>query len=180
MEIDPSTVGLLAAAILSDTLMYRSPTCTPLDKEIAEKLAKIAGIQTEEFAREMFRAGSNLGSKTATEIIHQDFKKFSVEEKTIGIGQINSMSSEELTQILKKVQPELKAACKEDGLDMLFFMMTDIVRESSDVIYAGDKAEFILQNAFLKEPNAKGVVRLPGVVSRKKQLLPNIVDAIQQ
>ncbi len=180
VEIDPTTAGLLVAAILSDTLMYRSPTCTPLDKEIAEKLAKIAGIQTEEFAREMFRAGSNLGSKTATEIIHQDFKKFSVEEKTIGIGQINSMSSEELTQILKKVQPELKAACKEDGLDMLFFMMTDIVRESSDVIYAGDKAEFILQNAFLKEPNAKGVVRLPGVVSRKKQLLPNIVDAIQQ
>lgn len=180
IPIDPTTAGLLAAAILSDTLMYRSPTCTAVDKEIAEKLAKIAGINTEEFAREMFRAGSNLGSKSANEIIHQDFKKFSVEELTIGIGQINSMSGEELSQILKKVQPKLKETCKADGLDMLFFMMTDIVKERSDVIFAGDKAESILQNAFLKDPNAKGVVRLPGVVSRKKQLLPNIVDAIQQ
>ena len=95
IEVDKTTAGLLLAAILSDTLMFRSPTCTAVDKKNGEELAAIAEVDYESFAKEMFHAGSNLGGKTASEILHQDFKKFTVDEMTIGIGQINSMSADQ-------------------------------------------------------------------------------------
>ncbi|MBE5825454.1 MAG: putative manganese-dependent inorganic diphosphatase [Butyrivibrio sp.] len=179
VEVDKTTAGLLLAAILSDTLMFRSPTCTAVDKKAGEELAAIAEVDYESFAREMFHAGSNLGGKSATEILHQDFKKFTVDDMTIGIGQINSMSAEELDEIKEKIMPELEAVTKADGLDMLFFMLTNIIDESSRVVYAGGKALHTLNSAF--GLNAEGdIVSLPGVVSRKKQLLPAIVEAIQQ
>ncbi|WP_024866638.1 putative manganese-dependent inorganic diphosphatase [Butyrivibrio sp. FCS014] len=179
IEVDKTTAGLLLAAILSDTLMFRSPTCTAVDKKAGEELAAIAEVDYESFAREMFHAGSNLGGKSATEILHQDFKKFTVDDMTIGIGQINSMSAEELDEIKDKIMPELEAVTSADGLDMLFFMLTNIIDESSRVVYAGGKALHTLNSAF--GLNAEGdTVSLPGVVSRKKQLLPAIVEAIQQ
>ncbi len=179
VEIDKTIAGLLMAAILSDTLMFKSPTCTLIDKQAGEELARIAGVDYESFAKEMFHAGSNLGGKSASEILHQDFKKFTVDDMTIGIGQINSMSSEELTEIKDKIMPELKQVAGEDGLDMLFFMLTNIIDESSDVVFSGAKALHTLNSAF--GLNSEGdVVTLPGVVSRKKQLLPAIVEAIQQ
>ncbi|SFU47462.1 putative manganese-dependent inorganic diphosphatase [Butyrivibrio sp. INlla21] len=179
VEIDKTTAGLLLAAILSDTLMFRSPTCTLIDKNAGEELAKIAGVDFEEFAKEMFHAGSNLSGKSAGEILHQDFKKFTVDDLTIGIGQINSMSAEELVEIKKKLEPELANVAKEDGLDMLFFMLTNIIEESSEIIFEGAKAQHTLNNAF--GINVTGdTAKLPGVVSRKKQLLPAIVETIQQ
>ena len=179
VEIDKTTAGLLMAAILSDTLMFRSPTCTKIDKKAGEELAGIAGIDFEEFAKEMFHAGSNLSGKTAKEILHQDFKKFTVDDMTIGIGQINSMSAEELVEIKEKISPELSKVAADDGLDMLFFMLTNIIEESSDVVYAGAKAEHTLNSAFGVTVSG-GSAKLPGVVSRKKQLLPSIVETIQQ
>ena len=179
VEIDKTTAGLLLAAILSDTLMFKSPTCTNVDKKAGEELAGIAGVDYESFAKEMFHAGSNLSDKTATEILHQDFKKFTVDDLTIGIGQINSMSAEELIEIKNKIQPELNNVTSDDGLDMLFFMLTDIIDESSEVIFAGNKAQHTLSSAF--GVNVEGnSAKLPGVVSRKKQLLPSIVETIQQ
>lgn len=179
VEIDKTTAGLLLAAILSDTLMFRSPTCTKVDKDAGEELARIAEVDYEEFAKEMFHAGSNLGSKTASEILHQDFKKFTVDDMTIGIGQINSMSAEELQEIKDKITPELKNVAKSDSLDMLFFMLTNIIEESSEVVYAGSKALHTLNSAFGLSAEGESVI-LPGVVSRKKQLLPSIVETIQQ
>ncbi|MCR5669854.1 MAG: putative manganese-dependent inorganic diphosphatase [Butyrivibrio sp.] len=179
VEVDKTTAGLLLAAILSDTLMFRSPTCTAVDKKAGEELAAIAGIDYEEFAKEMFHAGSNLGDKTADEILHQDFKKFTVDDMNIGIGQINSMSAEELVEIKQKIMPELKAAAEKDGLDMLFFMLTNIIEESSEVIYSGNKALHTLNSAFGLSTEGD-VVILPGVVSRKKQLLPALVETLQQ
>ena len=178
VEINKTIAGLLLAAILSDTLMFRSPTCTNIDKKAGEELSKIAGVDYEEFAKEMFHAGSNLSGKTATEILHQDFKKFTVDDLTIGIGQINSMSAEELVEIKEKIQPELSKVADDDGLDMLFFMLTDIISESSEVVFAGVKAQHTLNAAFGVNIDGDSA-RLPGVVSRKKQLLPNIVEAIQ-
>lgn len=179
VEIDKTTAGLLLAAILSDTLMFRSPTCTSVDKKAGEDLAAIAGIDYEAFAKEMFHAGSNLSGKSAKEILHQDFKKFTVDDLTIGIGQINSMSADELTEIKERIMPELKTVSEADGLDMLFFMLTNIIDESSEVVFAGAKAQHTLSSAF--GVNAEGnVAYLPGVVSRKKQLLPSIVETIQQ
>ena len=178
VEINKTIAGLLLAAILSDTLMFRSPTCTNIDKKAGEELSKIAGVDYEEFAKEMFHAGSNLSGKTATEILHQDFKKFTVDDLTIGIGQINSMSAEELVEIKEKIQPELSKVADDDGLDMLFFMLTDIISESSEVVFAGVKAQHTLNAAFGVNIDGDSA-KLPGVVSRKKQLLPNIVEAIQ-
>lgn len=179
VEIDKTTAGLLLAAILSDTLMFRSPTCTKVDKQAGEDLANIAGVDYEDFAKEMFHAGSNLSGKSAKEILHQDFKKFTVDEMTIGIGQINSMSAEELAEIKEKIMPELKGVAEADGLDMLFFMLTNIIDESSEVVFAGAKAQHTINSAF--GVNVEGnVAILPGVVSRKKQLLPSIVETIQQ
>ncbi len=180
VEIDATTAGLLLAAILSDTLMFRSPTCTNVDRNAGEELAKIANVNYEKFAKEMFHAGSNLGGKSAVEILHQDFKKFTVDDMTIGIGQINSMSSEELMEIKDKIMPELKDVAAEDGLDMLFFMLTNIIDESSEVVYAGAKALHTLNSAFGINASESDTVTLPGVVSRKKQLLPAIVETIQQ
>ncbi len=179
IEIDKTTAGLLLAAILSDTLMFRSPTCTKVDKQAGEDLAAIAGVDYEDFAKEMFHAGSNLSGKSATEILHQDFKKFTVDEMTIGIGQINSMSAEELTEIKDKIMPELKAVTEADGLDMLFFMLTNIIDESSEVVFAGAKAQHTINTAFGVNVDGNLAV-LPGIVSRKKQLLPSIVETIQQ
>ncbi len=179
VEIDKTTAGLLLAAILSDTLMFRSPTCTQVDKNAGEDLARIAEIDYEEFAKEMFHAGSNLSGKSADEILHQDFKKFTVDDMNIGIGQINSMSSEELVEIKEKIMPKIKEVADKDSLDMLFFMLTNIIEESSEIVYAGSKALHTINSAF--GLNAEGeVVVLPGVVSRKKQLLPAIVEALQQ
>ncbi|WP_035766231.1 putative manganese-dependent inorganic diphosphatase [Butyrivibrio sp. NC2002] len=180
VEVDKTMASLMLSAIISDTLMYRSPTCTEIDKKAGEELAKIAGIDVEEFAREMFRAGSNLGDKTPKQIVHQDFKKFSVDDKNIGIGQVNSMSAEELAEIKEKVLPELKDIMNADGLDMIFFMMTNILTESSIVAFEGNKAESIIDAGFHVAAGSDNVALLKGVVSRKKQLLPAIVDALQQ
>ena len=180
VEIDKNTAGLLVSAILSDTLMYRSPTCTEIDKKAGAELAAIAGIDEEQYAKEMFRAGSNLGSKTADQIIHQDFKKFTVEDMNICIGQINSLSAEELEEIKGRILPELEKVREKDGLDIIYFMLTNIIKESSEVIFVGNKAESIIQSGFGVAANEKkNSVMLPGVVSRKKQLLPGIVESMQ-
>ena len=178
IAIDKTTAGLLMAAILSDTLMFRSPTCTIIDENAGKELAAIAGVDYEAFAKEMFHAGSNLSGKSAKEILHQDFKKFTVDDMTIGIGQINSMSAEELSEIKEKIMPELKKVATDDGLDMLFFMLTNIIDESSEVVFAGNKAQHTLSSAFGVNVNGDSAI-LPGVVSRKKQLLPSIVETIQ-
>ena len=180
LEIDRQTAGLLLAAILSDTLLYRSPTCTAVDRTAGEELAKIAGINAEQFAREMFRAGSHMEEKTAEEIFNQDFKRFSIGERTIGIGQINAMDREELTGIRTKLLPELARKREEGRLELLFFLLTDIIGESSEVLFDGKDAAMIVEHAFscpIGEDGGSAV--LPGVVSRKKQFLPAIVEIMQ-
>ena len=179
-EIDKQTAGLLVSAILSDTLLYKSPTCTDVDREAGKALAIIAGINEEEFARAMFKAGSNLSSKTPTEIIHQDFKRFSVNDQAIGIGQINAMTSEELDEIRERIMPDLEKELEEGSFDMLYFMLTNILTESSEVVCIGEKAAAILENSFGVKETKNSSVNLEGVVSRKKQLLPAVVEAVQQ
>ncbi|MCR4617046.1 MAG: putative manganese-dependent inorganic diphosphatase [Lachnospiraceae bacterium] len=177
VEIDKTTAGLMVSAILSDTLILRSPTCTEVDKVAARELSKIAGIDYENYGREMFRAGAKLDEKSADEIIHLDYKIFTVDGQTIGIGQVNSMSEDELDIIREKVAPQLDETRENDKLDMIFLMLTNITERSSDIIYAGDKALTTLKRAFGQDAK-DGVVRLPGVVSRKKQFLLNLVETI--
>ena len=178
IDITPPIAGLLLSAIISDTLLYRSPTCTELDRKAGTVLATIAGINEEELAKSMFAAGSNLSNKTPEEIIHQDFKKFNVGDTMIGIGQISSMDNNELANIKDVVLAKLDIARQRDGLDMLFFMMTNILKESSEVIFAGANAELILEAGFNTTSKDHASVNLPGVVSRKKQMLPTIINNI--
>ena len=180
IEIKPDIAGLMLSAIISDTLLYRSPTCTEMDKTAGSVLAKIAGVNEEELAKSMFTAGSNLGDKTPDEIIHQDFKKFAVGKTNVGIGQISSMDSNELSHIRETILPELEAAAKKDGLDLIFFMLTNILKESSDVIFHGTKAEIALESGFGVTSKDHVSVHLPGVVSRKKQMLPTIINTLNQ
>lgn len=178
VEINKTTAGLLCSAILSDTLMYRSPTCTEVDKAAAEELAKIAGIEVEKYASEMFEAGSNLKTMTAEEIFYQDFKRFSVGDITFGVGQINSLNEMELLDIKARLIPHLEKALHEHGVDMIFFMLTNIINESTELIYIGNSSKELIENAFHVKEIENSII-LQGVVSRKKQLIPAIVASIQ-
>lgn len=179
VEVEPKIAGLLCAAILSDTLIYRSPTCTKEDIDAAEELSKLAGIDVDEFAKAMFNAGSNLKNKTPKEIFLQDFKKFSANDITFGVGQINSMSESELAEIKEMLVPHLKETCREQDVQMIFFMLTDIIKEKTHLLYYGTNAQELVTEAF--GVKAKDYYfSLKGVVSRKKQFIPSIIEAMQQ
>ena len=176
VEVDKKIAGLLCSAIISDTLMVRSPTCTPKDKKAAEELAKIAGIEIQEHAEKMFRAGSSLADKTPEEIFYQDFKKFSGNDKNFGAGQISSMDKTELEQLRPKIAAYMEGAVKEG--EMLFFLLTNILTESSDLVFAGEGAKELVETAF-GEPE-ENWVHVPGLVSRKKQFVPSVLHVLQQ
>ena len=143
VPIEPKIAGLLCSAILSDTLMFRSPTCTAMDKAAAEKLAEIAGVKCEELASEMFAAGSNLKNKSPEEIFYQDFKKFNDSNINFGVGQISSMNKEELSACKGKLLPYMEEVRTSYGLDMVFFMMTDIINESTELLMVGEMLSLI-------------------------------------
>ncbi|MDD7739652.1 MAG: putative manganese-dependent inorganic diphosphatase [Fusicatenibacter sp.] len=178
LEIEPAIAGLLCAAIISDTLMFRSPTCTAMDKAAAEELARIAGIDIPEFASEMFRAGSNLKDKSPEEIFYQDFKKFIMGDVTFGVGQINSMDAGELKAIKTQLLPNMKNECGKHGIEMVFFMLTNIIEESTELLYYGNGAKEVIEKAF-EIPVEEDSCILRGVVSRKKQLIPAFMMALQ-
>ncbi len=179
VEPDPVNAALLCSAIISDTLMFRSPTCTPLDENAARKLAGIAGVEVENLAQEMFNAGSNLKGKSAEEICFLDFKQFTVNDTVFGVGQVNSMSADELKEIRNIVQPHLEKARSNHGLNMIFFMLTNIITESSELLCCGHEAREKILSAY-DLPEDTGTIMLKGVVSRKKQLVPTLVGALQQ
>lgn len=149
MKIPQKIAGLLCSAILSDTLIFRSPTCTQVDKDAAEKLSEIAGIVPEEYAAKMFQAGSNLSVKSPEEIFYQDFKKFELGDITLGVGQINSMTSKELEAIKDKMNPYLQKALSEHEVEMIYFMLTDIMEESTELLCAGNGARELAFRHFL-------------------------------
>ena len=179
VEITPTIAGLLCSAIVSDTLLFRSPTCTKLDENIAKKLAKIAGIDLEELAMEMFNAGSSLKGKSAEEICFQDFKQFKVNDIVFGVGQINSMNAEELVEAKELLKPHLPKVMRDNQLQMVFFMLTDILNESSELLCCGVGARKCILDAYDIPEDSENVM-LKGVVSRKKQLIPSLVSTLQQ
>lgn len=179
IEITPAIAGLLCAAIVSDTLLFRSPTCTPLDRREAGRLAKIAQIDVEELAQEMFNAGSNLHGKSAEEICFQDFKQFTVNDVLFGVGQINSMNKEELDEIRETLIPYLPKVLHAKGLQMVYFMLTDILEETTELLCCGQDSRSYIVDAY-DIPKHKKEIILKGVVSRKKQLIPALAGVLQQ
>lgn len=170
--------GIMCAAILSDTLMFRSPTCTQKDKNTAEVLAKLAGIQPQEFANAMFLAGSNLAEKDAKEIFYQDFKTFMVNGIHFGVGQISSMNGQELEQIKEMLLPQMQQEFYEKKLHMLYFMLTNIMTETTELLCLGEKIQSVVRDSFGVELQ-NGCCILKGIVSRKKQLIPALLVTLQ-
>ena len=186
IEIDKTTAGLLCSAIISDTLLFRSPTCTPIDKAAGLALAQIAGLDIEKYAIDMFAAGSNLKGKSDGDIFYQDFKRFTVGNSVFGIGQITSLNAVELKDLRTRMSAYTEKEREQHEIDMMFFMLTNILTESTDLICTGQGAEQLIANAFhVKDEDMEnvsgqtGIVKLPGVVSRKKQLAPQIMMALQ-
>jgi len=168
--------GLLCGAIISDTLLFRSPTCTPEDKQICLRLAEIAGINVEEFAKEMFKAGTSLKGKTVEEIFNQDFKPFTIGETKVGIAQVNTMDIEGFMPLKNDMLKYMDTKANEAGLDMTLLLLTDILNEGSQILVAGNQPE-IAEKAFNVTLN-ESTAFLDGVLSRKKQVVPPITSAI--
>ena len=180
VEIPPQTAGLLLAAILSDTLMFRSPTCTPVDEASARRLAKIAGVDINEFANEMFEAGEKLDGKTAEEVFLQDFKVFMCGDIRFGVAQGSYMTRKNLLAAEALLQPYLEEARNKQNVEDIYMLLTDVPKEESVVISNGRYASEVLSDGFETQPAEDGSFTLPGVVSRKKQFIPALMTAYQE
>jgi len=179
ITIDPKTAGLLCSAILSDTLMFRSPTCTAIDQRIAEQLADISGIDIKKYATEMFQAGSHLAGRSMDEMLHMDYKYFQARNKKFAIAQITSVNESELAEIKPEMLKYMENFLPSAGLDMLFVMLTNIMEESTELLFKGDEAQELVQTAFRRDCGKESAV-LHGVVSRKKQLVYPLVTALEE
>ena len=184
VTIENKIAGLLCSAIISDTLLFRSPTCTPVDKDAAMKLAAIAGIGVEQLANKMFAAGSKLKGKSDAEIFYQDFKRFTAGKIAFGVGQITSLNAGELNELKSRMLTYMDRAREDEKVDMMFFMLTNILTESTELICDGQGAKQLAGEAFHlgdeEMDKEEHIVSLPGVVSRKKQLVPGLMVATEQ
>ena len=180
VDIPPQIAGLLLAAILSDTLAFRSPTCTPVDENAAKRLAKIAGVDIEEFSTEMFEAGEKLDGTTPEEVFLQDFKVFMCGDIRFGVAQGSYMTRKNLQAAQALLQPYLEEARNKQNVEDLYMLLTDVPKEESVVICTGRYAAEVLSNGFESQPAADGSWTLPGVVSRKKQFIPAMMSAYQE
>ena len=179
VEIDRTTAGLMLSAILSDTLMFRSPTCTPVDEKTARKLAELAGVDLEAYADDMFEHGGDVSGKTAEEIFNSDYKIFDSGAVRFGVGQGSYMVERNRKASQALIAPYLPVALEKQGLDYIFYMFTDVRGASTELMMAGKGVESLVSRAFHVEVK-DGLAVLPGVVSRKKQMLPKIINTIRE
>ncbi|MBA2869217.1 manganese-dependent inorganic pyrophosphatase [Methanococcus maripaludis] len=169
-ELKADIAGVLLSAILSDTLLFKSPTATPLDKELAEKLAKIAEISDiTAYGMEMLTAKSTVGKMTPEEILNIDYKPFDMSGKKVGIGQAEVIDISEVASKKEAIQNLIDEMIEKEGYDMVLFLVTDIMREGSEVLVAGNKSAF--ETAFKLKLDGKSVF-IDGMMSRKKQVVP--------
>ena len=179
VDIPKDIAGILCSAILSDTLMFRSPTCTPTDESLARELAEIAGVDVTELATSMFEAGSDFKDRTADQIFHQDYKVFTSGEIKFGVAQVSSVSRSQLNIIKPDLQAYMDTVLASSNLNAVFVMLTDILNETTELLFVGSDAGKIIADAF-RMPVATDSYMLEGVVSRKKQLIPPIMESLQE
>ena len=178
VDIPPSIAGLLLSAIISDTVLFKSPTCTPYDKKTAEKLANIAGVDLKEYGLAMLRAGAGIGDKTPAEIAKNDLKEFKIGDYRIIVSQISVMDPKEILNIENQLIAFMKDECEREGFDMHLLMATDILEEATYLLYAGSP-KTLIGEAFKKDASGTHVY-LPGVMSRKKQIIPPLSEAVKR
>lgn len=171
--------GLLTGAIISDTLLFRSPTCTEQDIEICKKLAEIAGIDDiDAFAKEMFKAGTSLQGKTVEEIYNSDFKPFNIGDYKVGIAQVNTMDIEGFMPLKDEMLKYMNTKAKDGGFNFMILLLTDIINEGSQVLFAGEDADESIVNKTFNTKLEEKTSFLPGVLSRKKQVVPPLTNTI--
>ena len=170
VEIPQAIAGILLGAVVSDTLLFKSPTCTPTDTKIARKLAKIAQVDIQEFAMDMFKAGTSLAGKTVEEIFNQDFKKFLFENGTVGVGQVNTMDIEGFAEYKAEMLEYMTKFAQDNNLDFVALLLTDVINANSEIFAAGPKAYLVEQAFNIKLNDSQATLK--GVISRKKQVVP--------
>lgn len=173
-----AAAGLMLSAILSDTLMFRSPTCTPLDEAAAKELAKLAEVDMEEYAEAMFDHGGDVSGKSPEELLRTDYKIFTGGGTRFGVGQSIFMSDKNRSAGEKLLRPYLDTALHKQGVDFIFYMFTDVPTSTTELMMVGEGAEELVKRAFDVEVK-NGVAVLPGVMSRKKQMIPALLSAIK-
>ena len=168
--------GILAAGIISDTLLFRSPTSTNTDKIMLERLARIADLDVEVFAMEMFKAGTSLTGKTPEELLSQDFKTFTINDNKIGIGQVYTMDPDSLKDMKNDLINLMEERAREYNYSIFILMLTDIFRQASEMIVVGQNKDYAAK-AF-NESLINNSFYAPGVLSRKKQVVPPITNIL--
>ena len=170
--------GIMLGAIISDTLLFKSPTCTPTDTKIARELAQIAGVDIQEFGMEMFKAGTSLAGKTVEEIFNQDYKKFTFGDLSAGVAQVNTMDIEGFAPYKAEMLAYMDQVARENHMEFTMLLLTDVINATSEVFVAGPRPDYVA-NAF-KVELVDQQASLPGVISRKKQVVPVITEALTQ
>ncbi|RHN88066.1 putative manganese-dependent inorganic diphosphatase [Coprobacillus sp. AM23-2] len=178
VEMPSHIAGLLLGAVVSDTLLFKSPTCTPVDTKIAKKLAKIAGVDIQEFAMEMFKAGTSLVGKTVDEIFNQDFKKFSFDNLQVGVAQVNSMDIEGFLPYKKDMLDYMNKFAEDNNLEFTLLLLTDIINANSELFVGGPRPELVEKAFNVQLTECQGT--LVGVISRKKQVVPAITAVMSE
>ena len=163
----PAMAGLMAAAILSDTVMFKSPTCTKRDVAMAERMARIANVSLNELGKLLF--DGSFDGKSAEELLHSDFKEFHIAEQNLGVGQITCLDSEDMLQRREEFLEAMRHDQEDHHYDMVILMLTDVLMEGTQLLYVG--SDDVIRNAFSAEPKDNSLF-LPKVMSRKKQIIP--------
>ncbi|MBP2630083.1 MAG: Inorganic diphosphatase [Firmicutes bacterium] len=175
VEMPANIAGLLLSAIISDTVLFKSPTCTDIDRQVAEKLAQIAGVDIVKHGMALLKAGSGIGDMSPIEVAKNDLKEFQIGEYRMIVSQISVMDTSEVLAIKEELLACMENICRSEGYDMSLLMVTDIIAEGTELLFTG-KPKAIIAEAFGK-PASDNLISLPGVMSRKKQIIPPMAEA---
>lgn len=178
VEIPSDIAGLLLSAIISDTVLFKSPTCTDADRDAAKKLADIAKVDMMEYGMEMLKAGSGIGDMSPMEIAKNDLKEFQIGEYRMIVSQLSVMDTKSVLDLKGELLECMDHICQNEGYDMSLLMVTDIIQESTDLLFTG-KPKTLVGEAFNKDASSN-LIHLPGVMSRKKQIIPPMVEMAQK
>lgn len=176
VEVSKQMAGLMVSAIISDSLLFKSPTCTEEDVAAAKELEKIAGIDAEKYGLDMLKAGADISDKTMAELISLDAKNFDMGGANVEVAQVNTVDTSEVLESQADIEAEMQKAIDEKGLDLFVFVVTDILSNDSTAVVLGDKSAAV-EKAFEVTLSENKAV-LEGVVSRKKQIVPPLTEAL--
>ncbi|MBW8348883.1 manganese-dependent inorganic pyrophosphatase [Bacillus sp. IITD106] len=178
LEIDKKMAGLMLSAIISDSLLFKSPTCTEEDVAAARELAEIAGVDADSYGLNMLKAGADVSSKTIEQLLSVDAKEFTMGNAKVEIAQVNAVGVDEVLERKAEIEEALNELIQQKGLDLFLFVVTDILTNDSTAIAVGQAAKAVEQAFNVSLDNNKAVLK--GVVSRKKQIVPPLTDALSK